>query len=112
VLKQLGLVRPVLEEYGFDHLAGFLTHGRYMEHIVDILFDRSDPDEMKRAHDCFAKLISVFTAAGYGVYRTNTTYMEKAAEAYGSAQRDLNRRLKRSLDPNGIIAPGKSGITI
>jgi 4-cresol dehydrogenase (hydroxylating) len=112
VLKQLGLVRPVLEEYGFDHLAGFLTHGRYMEHIVDILFDRNDPDEMKRAHDCFAKLISVFTAAGYGLYRTNTAYMDKAAEAYGPAQRDLNCRLKRALDPNGIIAPGKSGITI
>jgi 4-cresol dehydrogenase (hydroxylating) len=38
--------------------------------------------------------------------------MDKAAEAYGPAQRDLNRRLKRALDPNGIIAPAKSGITI
>jgi len=110
MLKQLALVRPVLEEFGFDHLAGLLISGRHMEHVVDILFDRNDRDELKRAHDCFAKLIDVFTAAGYGLYRTSTGFMEQAAKAYGPAQRDLNHRLKRALDPNGIIAPGKSGI--
>jgi hypothetical protein len=26
----------------------------------------------KRAHECFCKLIDVFTAAGYGLYRTST----------------------------------------
>ena len=62
---------------------------------------------MELAHDCFGKLIHVFTAAGYGLHRTNTAYMDEAAEAYGPAQRGLNRRLKRALDPNGIIDQGK-----
>jgi 4-cresol dehydrogenase (hydroxylating) len=34
------------------------------------------------------------------------------AEIYGPEQRRINQTLKRALDPNGIFAPGKSGITV
>jgi len=36
--------------------------------------------------------------------------MDKVADTYGPVQRSINRRLKMALDPNGILAPGKSGI--
>jgi 4-cresol dehydrogenase (hydroxylating) len=84
--------------------------GRHMEHVMDLLFDRSDPDEMTRAHACFAKLTDSFAAKGCAPYRTNTGFMKKTAEIYGPAQQGLNARLKRALDPNEILAPGKSGI--
>jgi 4-cresol dehydrogenase (hydroxylating) len=48
VLKQLALARAVLEEYGFDHIAGFQMSGRHMEHLVDLLFDRTNPEKAKR----------------------------------------------------------------
>lgn len=67
---------------------------------------------MQRAHDCFKEALSANAAAGYGVYRTNTGFMDQAAESYGPAQKAFNKKLKRALDPNGIIAPGKSGIFI
>jgi 4-cresol dehydrogenase (hydroxylating) len=38
--------------------------------------------------------------------------MDAAAETQGPVRRDVNRRIKQALDPNGIIAPGKSGITL
>jgi hypothetical protein len=31
-------------------------------------------------------------------------------DTYGPVQRAINRRLKKALDPNGILAPGESGI--
>ncbi|HJP36605.1 MAG TPA: 4-cresol dehydrogenase, partial [Gammaproteobacteria bacterium] len=58
----------------------------------------------------YDKLLDVFAKEGYGTYRTNTAFMGKVAQAYGSAQQNINQRLKQALDPDGIIAPGKSGI--
>ena len=46
------------------------------------------------------------------MYRTNTAFMDKVADTYGPVKRKVNQVLKRALDPNGIIAPGKSGIHV
>ena len=54
--------------------------------------------------------IDAFAGAGYGLYRTGIGYMDKVAKSYGTAAMAVNRRIKQALDPNGIIAPGKSGI--
>jgi FAD/FMN-containing dehydrogenase len=43
---------------------------------------------------------------------TNIGFMDKAAALQGPVRMDVNRGIKRALDPNGVIAPGKSGITI
>ena len=53
-----------------------------------------------------------FAREGYGVYRANTAFAEKVAATYGPVKRDVERRLKRALDPNNIIAPGRCGISI
>lgn len=111
-IKSINLCRPIFEEFGFDYMGGvnFGPLARHAEHVMDLLFDRANPEEMRRAYACFDKLLSVNIAAGYAPYRVNTAFMNKTAEAYGPAQRDLNRRLKNALDPHGILAPGKSGI--
>jgi 4-cresol dehydrogenase (hydroxylating) len=111
-LKQIELMRPLLDKHGFEYIGGFLLGGRHMEHVIDLLFDRNDPARLQAAHDCFSELIDAFSRAGYGLYRTNTAFMNKVADVYGPAQKALNRRLKKAMDPNGIIAPGKSGITL
>lgn len=77
---------------------------------MDVLFNREDPAEARRAHECFSKLIAVMGENGYGVYRTNTGFMAQAAQVYGKEQHALNLTLKHALDPNNVIAPGKSGI--
>jgi FAD linked oxidases, C-terminal domain. len=83
-----------------------------MHHILDMLFDRTDPEMTKAAYQCFDELITTFSAEGYGSYRTNTAFMDKVAATYDPIQRSVNRTLKQALDPNGILAPGKSGIRI
>lgn len=111
-LKQMNLMHGVLDEYGFDYIGGFLFGGRHAEQLTDILYDRNNAEEMDRARRCYLALIDALHGAGYGIYRTSTSFMNEVAETYGPGQRDLNRRIKRALDPNGILAPGKSGITI
>jgi 4-cresol dehydrogenase (hydroxylating) len=109
---QMELAESILNEYGLDYVGEFIVGMRDMHHVVDVLFDRSNPEETKRAHECFGKLLSEFGKRGYAVYRVNTGFMDEAAELYGPVKRNVDQRLKRALDPNGIIAPGKSGIFI
>jgi len=109
---QMELAESILNEYGLDYVGEFIVGMRDMHHVVDVLFDRSDPDETKAAHECFGKLLSEFGKRGYAVYRVNTGFMEEAADLYGPVKREVDQRLKRALDPNGILAPGKSGIFV
>lgn len=111
-LKQMKLATQILNKYGFDYVGEFIVGQRALHHIVDVLFDRTIEEEMKRAHDCFAELLRAFAAEGYAVYRVNNVYMDQVAEVYGPVQRNVNQTLKRALDPQGIFAPGKSGIRI
>ncbi|HEY5719962.1 MAG TPA: FAD-binding oxidoreductase [Gammaproteobacteria bacterium] len=111
-LKQMEMAQRILAKHGLDYVGEFIVGWRDMHHIIDVLFDRTDPAQMQRAYACFDELLAEFSAAGYGNYRTNTAFMDKVADTYGPVKRDVDQRLKRALDPNGIIAPGKSGIRI
>jgi 4-cresol dehydrogenase (hydroxylating) len=112
VVKVYSMVDAIFHRHGFDTAGGLLVYGRHLDMVVDLLFDRTSAEETARAHACFAECLSACTAAGYGLYRTNIAFMEQAAAAYGPTQMAVNKRLKQALDPNGIIAPGKSGIYV
>lgn len=110
--KQVELATQILNKYGLDYVGEFIVGQRAMHHIIDVLYDRTDPEEMQRAYDCFAELLDGFEEHGYGVYRVNNAYMNRVAESYGPVQRSINHTLKKALDPNNILAPGKSGIDL
>ncbi|ROO27614.1 4-cresol dehydrogenase [Salinisphaera orenii MK-B5] len=107
---QTDLAQEILGKYGFDYVAEYIVGWRDMHHIIDLLYDRQDPEEKERAHACFAELIGEFEKRGYGIYRTNIEFMDRAAQSFGEPLRNIHRTIKDALDPNGIIAPGKSGI--
>ncbi|HTV51000.1 MAG TPA: FAD-binding oxidoreductase [Steroidobacteraceae bacterium] len=109
-VKQRDLAKGVLAQHGFDYLAAPTVGMRDLHHQVALVFDRTNPDALRRARACFRELASAFADNGYGLYRVGIDYMSELAQQYGQANRDVNRALKRALDPNGILAPGKSGI--
>jgi 4-cresol dehydrogenase (hydroxylating) len=111
-MNQVELATKVLNEHGFDYLAEYIVGWREMHHIIDLLYDRNDPEELKRAYACYDELLSVFKKNGYGTYRTNPAFMEKTADTFGPEMRKIHRSLKQALDPNNILAPGKSGINL
>lgn len=110
--KQVQLAKSILNKHGLDYVGEFIVGWRDMHHVIDVLYDRSNPEEMKVAHACFSELLDEFEKQGYAVYRVNTAFQERVANSYGPVKRKLEQTLKRALDPNGILAPGKSGIRI
>jgi len=109
-LKQMEMAKRILGKHGLDYVGEFIVGWRDMHHIIDVLFDKTNPEEVKAANTCFGELLDAFSKAGYGTYRTNTHFMDKVADTYGPVQHKVFQKLKKALDPNGILAPGKSGI--
>ncbi|MCL4184580.1 MAG: FAD-binding oxidoreductase [Burkholderiaceae bacterium] len=111
-LKQMQIAKGILARYGFDYVGEFIVGWRDMHHVIDLLYDRTDEEQTKKAYACYDELLHTFAREGYGMYRANTAFAEKVAATYGPVKRDVEKRLKRALDPNNIIAPGRCGISL
>jgi 4-cresol dehydrogenase (hydroxylating) len=112
-MRQYWLAKTRCAEYGFDYYGGFTAGTRHLHHIVATIFDRDDASQTDAAGDLLRVLISDARAAGYGQYRTHLAYMDLAAAQYDfndGALLRLSETIKDTLDPDGILAPGKSGI--
>ncbi len=112
-LKQYRMVRDRLHEHGFDYMSVFAIGWRELHHVIELVFDRTNPDEARRAREVFAIMVREAAEAGYGEYRTHISFMDQIAKTFSwnnGAQLKLHELLKDALDPNGILAPGKQGI--
>ena len=110
--KQKTLAKKILNKHGLDYTGEFIVGWRDMHHVIDVLYNRADPEETKRAYACFSELLDEFEKEGYAVYRVNTAFQERVAQIYGPVKRRVEHAIKRALDPNNILAPGKSGIDL
>jgi len=112
-LDQFKRTYDLYRRYGIDYHASFALGERSVTNVNQILFDRDDPAMMQRVDQFFHALVADAKAKGYAEYRTHIEYMDLVASTYdfnGGALRRLNEKVKDALDPNGIVAPGKSGI--
>jgi len=107
---QIDLAKQILARHGFDYTAAFAVGMRELHHIIALLYDKSDPAEEKRADDCYRELVTGFGDRGWCSYRTGVHAMDLVAAQYGETNRAVNAAIKQALDPNHILAPGKSGI--
>lgn len=96
----------VLLGAGFEPMISItLLNERTLACIVSINYDRDVPGEDDRAMVCHGELVKEFRRAGYHFYRLGIQSMEQAGS--DGAYAELLARLKRTLDPAGILAPGR-----
>jgi 4-cresol dehydrogenase (hydroxylating) len=99
-----------LLRHGFEPMLSMtLVTERALTCVVSIMFDRELPGEDARALACYQDLQSQLSAAGYHAYRRSI--LPAGEEPRGDAYSGFLSALKQTLDPNGILAPGRYGIT-
>ncbi len=108
------LMSDMCAEAGLDYLGGMLPiNARSTTFINVIPFDTKNPEQVEKAYAVAKQMVAKAGKMGYGEYRAHLSFMDLAADQFGfndHAQRRFNETIKDTLDPNGIIAPGKSGI--
>ena len=112
-MKQYEMVRDRMHQHGFDYMSVFAVGWREMHHVVELVFDRRDPEIKRQAYECFQIMVREAAAAGYGEYRTHISFMDQIAATYGwnnGSMLKFQEALKDAIDPNGVLAPGKQGI--
>jgi 4-cresol dehydrogenase (hydroxylating) flavoprotein subunit len=112
-LEQAKRVKTRFDEFGFDYYASFTIGERHINNINMIVYDRDDAAMTDAARNLFKTLVADAARQGYGEYRTHLSFMRIVADTFDfndHALLRLNERVKDALDPNGVLAPGKSGI--
>jgi 4-cresol dehydrogenase (hydroxylating) len=74
--------------------------------VANVVFDRSVPAQVDRAHACARALLQSIRREGLEVYRARADMMREVVDA-DSPHWQTIRALKAVLDPDHIIAPGR-----
>jgi 4-cresol dehydrogenase (hydroxylating) len=94
-------------------VGGILLNKRSALHISTTFYDPRDEAQTADVFAGYGEMVDELAAAGYVPYRTNLQNMDHLADQFSfgdHAQLRFAERLKDALDPNGVLAPGKSGI--
>ena len=110
---QYELVRDDAHRAGFDYLGEFIVGWRDMHHIYFLIFTATDEAERAAATEHYLRITALAAEQGYTAYRTHIAFMDEVSKLFDFNDHSLGRlhkRIKDAMDPNGILAPGKSGI--
>ena len=112
-MKQFEMVRARADEYAKDYAAQFIIGLREMHHVCLFIYDTAIPDAREEILQMTKVLVREAADAGYGEYRTHNALMDDVMATFDwgdGALLKFHEKIKDALDPNGIIAPGKSGV--
>lgn len=102
-----GIVERRSLEHGFEPNLGFLSIAeRTLDITGAVVFDRAVPGQDRLARDCHDAILADCFEAGYAPYRLGVGSMDFMTRQR-PANRRLLRRLEETLDPHGILAPGR-----
>ena len=107
VLALHALAAPIFAHHRFDLFATFsMINERALGGVLTVAYDKEDPAEAERAQACHAALFDAVMRAGYIPYRVGIGSMA-ALDPHGDVYWKTVSKIKRALDPDGIIAPGR-----
>jgi 4-cresol dehydrogenase (hydroxylating) len=94
---------------GHDHILYITLNvetGTSLTAIINLLFDRGDPEAVERAHRCADALLAYLRAKQLEPYRARADMMDKIVASDPGYWKTI-RSLKQVFDPDNIIAPGR-----
>ncbi|KAK2006133.1 FAD binding domain-containing protein [Colletotrichum eremochloae] len=113
VREQYVLGKELFAKAGIDYINHYIAYFRTMQNICIIPYDRKDKDMRGRAQWLARTMIKEWKARGWSVFRTHVGLMDQVADAYdfnNGALWRMHEQIHNTLDPNGILAPGRAGV--
>jgi len=105
--EAMDLTYQIYGKYGFTPFITLnLVDSRALECVINNAFDRRQSDRVAAAHACNDELTKEFIRRGFPPYRVGPQNMDLIVDPADSFWRTV-RDIKRVLDPNGIISPGR-----
>lgn len=108
VFHEMGMPSPITP---FAHPRSWMYHAFCF--MLGFGNSRTDVEHNKKMRKVYRKMVEVAAANGWGDYRAAPTFQDDVMNTYSFNNHILRRfieQLKDTIDPNGIIAPGRGGI--
>ncbi|KAK5290316.1 hypothetical protein LTR43_008409 [Exophiala xenobiotica] len=103
----------IVNSYGYDLIVGGHLFQKHVVFVHPYIFNRDDPSNLEIAHKMTTELLAKSKELKHPSYRAHLMWMDEIQEHYdfnNHAYRRFVEELKKTLDPKGILAPGKQGI--
>ncbi|WP_374352955.1 FAD-binding oxidoreductase [Chitinimonas sp.] len=111
VRNYVNTVYRICQRYSMEPLITLTSLSeRCMDSSVPLLFDRDDPEQVRRAHDCYDALFEAGQQQGFLPYRLHIGAMGKLQNS-DTPSVALMRTIRRAMDPYDTIAPQRYGIS-
>ncbi|MFO7835183.1 MAG: FAD-binding oxidoreductase [Candidatus Thorarchaeota archaeon] len=109
--KALASGRSIVEEYGFELMA-FLKpmHGMHFAEFKFIIRFEKKPSVVEKVRQCNIELLDFALDLGAIPYKTPVWAAKKLHKRIDPGYLKLLKKLRRFLDPNGIMNPGRWAI--
>ncbi|MGA9583093.1 MAG: FAD-dependent oxidoreductase [Allosphingosinicella sp.] len=106
IAEFIGRLEATLLRHGYEPMLSLtLINDRYAKCFQQLMYDREIAGEDAKARACHVELFALIEDSGFTHSRVDILHMEDMRRrARSTALRD---RIARSLDPNGILAPGR-----
>lgn len=110
IQKALTISKEVFKQYEFDFFVELIVESpRTIIALFGVFFNPKDTEETNRARDWYKTIHSKMIEEGYVAYRETSTSTGSALD--GNPQlKEMLSKIKKTLDENGTLAPGRYGI--
>ena len=106
VASLANIASETLLGFGFEPMISItMLTPRAVSCVVSITYDREIDGQDEQAMTCYQEFVRRCNQRGYYPYRLGIQSMAQTEQP--NTYSDLIRRLKRTVDPNGILAPGR-----
>jgi 4-cresol dehydrogenase (hydroxylating) len=112
IVAALEIIKDSLARHGFEPILNIgCISGRAVQVTATITYDRDIEGEDGRALRCHDEMLRTLSGAGYVPYRLGIRSVGLLPEPVDDSDRLLDT-LKKTLDPNNILAPGRYGLGV